>query len=190
MSLVKATLGFIAAAMLAACTSKTVSFREEVDLPSGSRIVIEKSITYERYCESFNCGWGDPRHVLRLPYGSASGEAVWDERLLPIYAELRSAKEGAAREEWIVVATPRSCEDYRATDRPVPPYFEFVHMSGSNWKRVPLEARLLNREANLAVNINPGYPPRGTLSIEEKRTLARTASPMHLNIRANAAKIC
>jgi len=82
--------------------------------------------------------------TLELP-GSAQS-VVWSGRMEPLIVE-----RGEQPVQWVLIATPIWCDEYRQFGSPVPPYVEFEFINGS-WKARSVEKRWYGRESNLLLN--------------------------------------
>lgn len=101
---------------------------------------------------------------------------VWNGEYIPILLDYQ-----AATEQWSLVTTPNTCEAWYALGKPNPPYIEYQSISGSAWKRVPVEGRLIGRETNLLTGPRVTGEPN-FVGISEKIMRRRNAAPKYRSI--------
>jgi len=140
------TIGFVftLGMMMSACAQTgragADSWKEEVLLHDGQKIIVERSQTYKGRSEP---GQSAPigEHTIRFNLPGTSKPITWiseygedigrtDFNLLAVHA-----KDGVA----YVVASPNLCLAYNKWGRPNPPYVAFKQ-DGTQWQRIGLEA--------------------------------------------------
>lgn len=130
-------LAFISVASMSAC-SKEVSWKEEVLLHDGSKMIVERSVERGGRHES---GQKPPYKEQSLSFTMpGNNQAIrWEDHysedlgmanFLPMLLDIH---DGVA----YLVASPMGCLSYNKWGRPNPPYVVFQYQ-GKEWKRVPL----------------------------------------------------
>lgn len=134
------TLGMMMSACAQTGRSGADSWKEEVLLHDGQKIMVERSQTYKGRSEpSQPAPIGE--HTIRFSLPGSSKPITWiseygqdigrtDFNLLAVHA-----KDGVA----YVVASPNLCLAYNKWGRPNPPYVAFKQ-DGAQWQRISLEA--------------------------------------------------
>jgi hypothetical protein len=125
----------------------TWHWQDEVVLADKSRVWVARTEVREAL------GGGEPFRApmrttklttLELP--SAAQSVVWSGRMEPLIVE-----RGEAAVEWVLIATPIWCDEYRQFGSPVPPYVEFEFINGA-WKARSVEKRWYGKKSNLLLN--------------------------------------
>jgi hypothetical protein len=123
------------AASVAACSTSgaLVSWREEVKLSDGRKIVVEQ----RKQCDPGHRGTSNADCIAReswltfdLPEFSAA-PIVWHQRL---FALLLNVSDG----NLYVVGYPRTELEYEQLGRPKPPYIGFIWRAGQ-WQKIPIK---------------------------------------------------
>jgi|GEM_PF-3993145 len=127
---------FNTALTLAGCAGGGRYWREEVALPDGKAIIVERT---DRLGGAFDGELSDigklpsvKEHLLDIPLPQG-GKAHWasGESLIPLAVGIKNGKAYLA-------ASPRTCPDYDRWGRPIPPYVFFKFEDGT-WKRISVE---------------------------------------------------
>jgi len=115
------------------------SWKEEVLLHDGSKIVVERSVERGgRHEIGQKPAFKEQRLIFTLP--GTSQEVIWEDHysedmgsanFLPMLVEIFN---GTA----YLVASPMGCLSYNKWGRPNPPYVIFKHQ-GKEWQRIPLQ---------------------------------------------------
>jgi hypothetical protein len=156
----------LAAIAVAACGMVDISWKEEVLLASGQKIVVKRTAEGNKLGEIGGTGgWGSTKMTLeivdpRLP----TNPPIWSERWVPMLFDF-----DPETKEWFVVATFYMCEDWYALGRPKLPYLQFRAHDGT-WEQVPLDPKLIGRKSNMLTGPKSGGEPAlVTLDMKETR---------------------
>lgn len=124
---------------MSACAMGGTSWKEEVLLHDGSKILVERNLIRKGRHEPFQRpGIGEQRLSFTLP--SIKRQVVWKDdysedlgsaNFIPLMLEID--KDAA-----YLVATPMGCLSYNKWGRPNPPYVVFKYQ-GKAWDRITLE---------------------------------------------------
>ena len=137
-------LALCAACLLGACTALPAtgadSWKEEVLLHDGQKIIVERSQTYKGRSEP---GQSAPigEHIIRFALPGSGKTITWTSE----YGEDIGRTEFNLSALHVkdntpyVVAEPNLCLSYNKWGRPNPPYVVFRH-DGQAWQRIALEA--------------------------------------------------
>lgn len=182
-----ATLGV----SLSACSSST--WKEEVALHDGSKLIVTRSQTrggrheigQEVPVAEHTINFTDPKRNKRISWKSTYGIKITDDNLQPILIDILG-------DVPYMASRPAGCIAYNKWDRPNPPYV-FLKYDGKDWRRIPLtEFPSEFKEANLVVSMQAhesklveedrqsGFVPVGSIRKlnktlpEEYRTIFRT----------------
>jgi hypothetical protein len=160
MAIVVATVGYYL------FHDQTLRFKEEVLLSSGEIIEIDRTIKTQSLGEiGGSGGWESAlnRFVISSPTRPGN-PPIWQSEigLIPMVFD-RDPDSGV----WFVVATFYTCEAWYALGRPKLPYAEF-RMHDGQWRKMPLEPKLVGREANVMTGVRSGGEPK-LLTLAEKR---------------------
>jgi hypothetical protein len=121
-------------------------------------------------------GWKDPVNmsvsITRAPDG-IKPPPEWRDGYVAMLLDY-----DAPAKSWSMVATYYYCETWYALGRPIPPYIEYQSVQGSPWKRVPLEERLIGREANLLTGPRTDGEP-DLVTIADKEFRERSSGRMY-----------
>jgi len=112
--------------------SGTTTWKEEVILHDGRRIIVERSHTYGRYGE-IGQGRMIAKHSIVLKLPEIERPIIWDKEKtlnLLIFDLIGNVAYIAGR--------PHSCVAFNHWDRPNPPYV-FFRYEKNEWKRIPIE---------------------------------------------------
>jgi len=133
--------------------SGVTSWKEEVLLHDGQRIIVERSQTYGGRHE---VGQSVPvkEHVISFKMPGSSKAITWTSE----YGEdlgrtnFKLVALHVVKETPYLVAVPNLCLAYNKWGRPNPPYVIFKH-DGNKWDRIPLnELPAEFKDANLVIN--------------------------------------
>ena len=142
-----ATFSLTACAGLSGAISHTMSWKEEVKLHDGSKIVVDRSV--ER---------GGPHEIGQQPsytketlvftHPTTGEQVVWEDKATPdlkVSNFLPMALDIYQGTVYLV-ASPMGCLSYNKWERPNPPYVIFRYQ-GKTWERVPLQELPLETKA-------------------------------------------
>jgi hypothetical protein len=140
--------------LLSAC-SKTISFKEEVELAPGNVIVIAHQRDYEKACEGFSCGW---RMTESRILKSEGIPVQWSGRVVPMVIS-RNAEGGL-----VLIAFEGYCQG--------PPYQQFALRNG-RWEVEQLSSEFHGKVANLLVEDTGSERLPQLLTLKDKDKLNR-----------------
>lgn len=173
------TLGMTSIMVFALSACSETSWKEEVLLHDGQKIIVERSQSYKGQNE---VGKPTPvgEHSIRFSVPGSSKSISWTseygEDLGRTNFELIALH--VRNDTPYVIATPNLCLAYNKWGRPNPPYVTFKY-DGVAWVRIPLsELPAEFKEVNLVVN-NQG----------EKDTLAKTTLVTATNVKEMNGKL-
>ena len=133
------------AAGLAACGDKHHTWREEVELPGGAIVVVQRGAELRaNYIPGG--GGGSINEGMTLAFVSPAAPdnpAAWSGKYVPILLD----RDPASR-EWAIVATFFHCDTWYALGRPKLPYTEFRFRQG-RWVQQDLSSQWVGRVANV-----------------------------------------
>jgi hypothetical protein len=125
----------------------TWHWKDEVQLADGSRVWVVRSEVREIL------GGGEPfsgpartTKVARLELPGVSSSVVWEHRMEPLIVAL-----GVNPVQWVVIAKPIWCNEYRDFGSPSPPYIQFEYADGK-WGYQAVESRWYGKGTNLLVS--------------------------------------
>lgn len=130
-------LTLLLSSTLSACSS--MSWKEEVLLHDGSKIIVERTVEHGGRHE---IGQKPPYKYqsLTFTHPATKQEIVWEDKFseevgsanfLPMLLDISNGTP-------YLVAYPMGCLSYNKWGRPNPPYVIFKH-EGKEWKRIPLQ---------------------------------------------------
>ena len=156
-----------------------MSWQEEVRLPGGALIVVERTASGERRGELGGPDRWEPKSMtLRIPATSA-GITIppeWRSQYIPMLLDY-----DPSTATWSVVATFAYCQAWEELGRPTSPYLEFQSQAGGDWHRVELESSRLGQGANLLVSVRATGEP-GLVREQEKQVRLRRAAERYRRI--------
>lgn len=166
--------------LMAGCDRASVKWSEEVRLADGQMIAVARTAQGKTYSELGGTGgWREPVEmsiaITKVP-GDIKPPPEWRGTYVPALLDYDDSDKS-----WSIVATFYYCETWHALGRPIPPYIEYQSVNGAPWQRVPLEERLIDREANMLTGPSAGGEP-SLVTIEEKDKIQRGAMPMYQRI--------
>lgn len=157
--------------------NETASWKEEVALHDGSRMVVDRSQTYGGYRridiphrELIEETWKFtlPGSGKKVHWNNEFGLALSKSSLYLLTLDL-------VNEVPYIAAVPQDCISYNKWERPNPPYV-FMKFDGGRWQRIPLtEFPAELKEANVAVGLPLKQYRSGTLSIATIKEINRHA---------------
>lgn len=173
-------IALVAALLMAGCDRASVKWSEEVRLADGQMIVVARTAQGKTYSELGGTGgWRDPVDmsiaITKAP-GGIKLPPEWRDTYVPALLDYDDLDKS-----WSIVATFYYCETWHALGRPIPPYIEYRSVNGAPWQRVPLEERLIGREANMLTGPSTGGEP-SLVTVEEKEKAQRSATSMYQRI--------
>ena len=125
----------------------TWRWKDEVQLADGARVWIARTEVREIL------GGGEPfrgpsrtTKSARLELPGGSKPVVWEHRMEPMVVE-----RGLSSVQWIVIATPIWCNEYREFGSPTPPYVQFEYVDGK-WRHQAIAPRWYGKPSNLLMN--------------------------------------
>ncbi len=155
----------VLAVALAGCAGGGRYWKEEVALPDGRVLMVERrqklGNPLEREIPDLKFGPPIVRYELDIPVPESKRTVRWetDRSLSPLAIGI---KDGTA----YVGASPRTCPDYDRWGRPVPPYVFFKH-DGTEWKRIEVaEFPAEVRQANLLIGAHEREVESGYVSAD------------------------
>lgn len=151
----KARIGttmFLALVMMSGCGAIELTWSEEVRLPTGSLILVERTASGEARGEiGTPTSWKPLEMTLYIPPDTpqgTKGPPLWRSEFIPILLDYEKTTE-----TWSVVATFAYCDTWDSMGRPDSPYIEFQSRAGGSWKKVALEERHIEQPTNLLVGV-------------------------------------
>lgn len=155
------------------------SWKEEVLLHDGKRLVVERTQTYGGYAEpaSRERSLANEEWVFQIP-GSGQ-KVIWksDFRRPPEGDSLTLLQLNFLDGVPYVATSPAGCLAYNHWGRPNPPYVFFKY-DGKSWQRIPLaEFPAMFKESNVAVGRPDPNHRAGLLSVETIKEENRLLEP-------------
>ena len=125
----------------------TWRWKDEVQLSDGTRLWVNRTDVREII------GGGEPfrgpsrsTKVARLELPGTAGPVTWAARMEPLIVE-----RGISPVQWVVIATPIWCDEYKQHGSPTPPYVQFNYMD-SAWTTAHVAPSWYGRRSNLLIN--------------------------------------
>jgi hypothetical protein len=123
--------------LLAGCAGGIRHWQEQVILPDGRELIVERSHTlgnrFDREIAAYNAGPSATAYTVTVPLPDG-GKAVWQAEhkdMIPIAVAIEDKTA-------FVLATPFNCRAYAKYGRPIPPFFVFKSLNGQ-WQRTGIE---------------------------------------------------
>lgn len=144
----------LSALLLSACASigagGSRSWREQVILPDGRELIVERSHTlgnrFDRELSAINAPPGATAYVVTVPLPDGR-KVSWEAEHKDMIPIAVAVERGMA----YVLASPFNCRSYAKLGRPVPPFIVFKH-DGAKWTRTTIdEFPEVITEANLLI---------------------------------------
>lgn len=136
-------MAVISTTLLGACMSTMAlgngdSWKEEVLLHDGQKMIVERSQTYGGRSEPGQSG-PIKEHTIRLTLPDTQKPITWTSEYSDDIGRTNFILRAIHRLNGIpyIVASPNLCLSYNKWGRPNPPYVIFKH-DGSTWQRIPL----------------------------------------------------
>lgn len=127
----------LSAISLAGCAGGIRHWQEQVILPDGRELIVERSHTlgnrFDREIAAYNSGPSATAYTVAVPLPNG-GKAVWQAEhkdMIPIAVAIEDKTA-------FLLATPFNCRAYAKYGRPIPPFFIFKYVSGQ-WERTGIE---------------------------------------------------
>lgn len=170
----------VCAVFLSGCNSQTkVTWSEKVLLSNDLVVTSQRSAEGKTYSELGGPkSWDIKENSLEIANvpGGIPVPPTWRGEYMPVLLDYQAAKN-----TWSIVTAFNSCEAWHALGKPIPPYVEYQSASGSGWKEVPVEERLVGREANLLAGPKV-TGESGVVSVSEKMLRKRAAAPVYRSV--------
>jgi hypothetical protein len=117
--------------------------------------------------------------------GELAELAAWKSTLVPILLYRDSATN-----EWVIVASTYSCDDWDRYGKPEPPYWEY-RLRGGQWIRSKLSEASIGQKTNLSFDCETKLPA-ASISLPMKTEIRKTNSfaNFYLTILADARSKC
>lgn len=162
-----------------ALESRHASWKEEVLLHDGKKLIVERSQTYGGYptIESRERGLLNEEWVFRTPNGAQ--KIVWksDFRRPPEGDSLMLLQLNFLNGVPYIATSPAGCLSYNHWKRPNPPYVFFKY-DGKAWRQIPLSAfPVVFKESNVAVGRPDPDHRKGLLAVDAIREENRQLEP-------------
>lgn len=162
-----------------ALESRHASWKEEVLLHDGKKLIVERSQSYGGYptIESRERELLNEEWVFRTPNGAQ--KIVWksDFRRPPEGDSPMLLQLNFLNGVPYIATSPAGCLSYNHWKRPNPPYVFFKY-DGKAWKQIPLaEFPVVFRESNVVVGRPDSNHRKGLLSIDTIREENRNLEP-------------
>lgn len=164
-------IALIVAVAAYALWPNTRFWTEEVLLDDGTRINVERSVSFKT-----SNSWSgdapsvvDKRVTLRFT-GALAGLPPWRVPLMPmvLYQDRQT-------QQWVIVARTNRCDVWEARGKPFPPYWEY-RLTNGQWLEQSLSESSKGRSANmLMVYRRPSLPSH--VGIELKKSLSAGFKP-------------
>ncbi len=126
--------------LLSACATiggGSRSWTEQVVLPNGRELIIERSHTlgnrFDRELSAINSPPGAIAYVVTVPLPDGR-KVSWEAE----HKEMIPIAVAVTQETAFVVASPFNCRSYARLGRPVPPFIVFKHL-GAQWTRTTID---------------------------------------------------
>lgn len=127
--------------LLTACAGSGVggsrSWKEQVVLPDGREIIVERSHTlgnrFDRELSAINAPPGATAYVVTVPLPDGR-KVSWEAEHKDMIPIAVTVEQGTA----YLVATPFNCRSYARLGRPVPPFMVFKY-EGTQWTRSTID---------------------------------------------------
>jgi hypothetical protein len=159
-------------------------WREEVILPDGATIVVERKVTYEESNSLSGDAYGLQVKSSTLAFsGKLAALPVWSALLDPMVLYRDATQAG----QWVIVAKTSECDVWSQRGEPQPPYFEF-RLVDKNWQEAPLSPTSIDQPANLLLNYQRLEDSKVTASMSQ--SMDRENSERYRLIRAQAKSNC
>ena len=149
-------LAISVAAMLASCGDVDIKWQEEVRMEDGEMLLVDRTAKGKMSKGELSSPWGWRKtemsvEVHKLP-PNWMPPPVWHiskeyEPLLLSYQPQEHT--------WNIVVILRDCDDWKRLGLPALPYLQYQSKNGGPWQVIPLEQRLIGREANFL--LSPSY---------------------------------
>jgi len=151
------------------CSDPLYRWKEEVQLPDGAVLVVERTIRFRDYTPIGGSGGGADvtASTLELLTPMENAPPLWSAPpLLPMLLD-RDPVTG----EWFIVSTFFMCSVWYDLGKPALPYVEYRLRNGK-WMRAPLSQQLIGRDANVLVPAEADV--KSDQSLETKRLLGES----------------
>lgn len=126
---------------------------EEVALDDGSLVVVERHVKFKESNSLAGDAYSAAELESTLSFsGDLAIRPIWSAPFQPLLLYL-----DASSHEWVIVATPGSCDVWAGHGSPAPPYWEF-RLRGDKWVQSGLSAASIGRRTNLFFNYDPPMP--------------------------------
>lgn len=160
-----------AVVMLAGCAGGVRNWKEQVILPDGRELIVERTHTlasrFDREFSAFNAPPGAASYSIRIPLPEGGYTAPWaaeHKEMYPIAVTTHG-------ESAYVLATPSFCRSYAKHGQPIPPFLAFKYTTGQ-WQRVAFEDFPMEiTEANLMIDTSDKETEKGLVTARAIRRL-------------------
>lgn len=183
---------FLALMMMSGCGVIELTWSEEVRLPTGSLILVERTASGEGRGEIGGpTQWEPTEMTLSIPPGTPQGTSVpplWRSEFIPILLDYDKTTD-----TWSIVATFAYCSTWRRIGRPDSPYIEFQSRAGGAWQKIALEEQRIEQPTNLLVGVLTAVRAAGKPAIvreREKEERRVQAGEKYKNITGNWLNNC
>lgn len=162
-----------------------IEWEEDVELASEQVILVKRTAQGDKLGEIGGTGgWDVTRMSIeiiepKLP----TNPPVWSEPWVPMVFD-RDPDTG----EWFVIATFYVCRNWNPDRQPMSPYLQFQVHQG-RWERVPLDPKLIGREANMLVGVRSGGEPY-KVGVGSKKHRDHMAADMYKKVLSSRWKSC
>lgn len=126
----------LSAILLTGCAGGIRHWQEQVILPDGRELIVERSHTlsnrFDREIAAYDSGPSATAYTVAVPL-PAGGKAVWQAEhkdMIPIAV--------AVQEQGVYLVALPSCTIFRKLGKPAPPFLVFKYLDGQ-WQRTGIE---------------------------------------------------
>jgi len=134
---VKGLIALLMTGLLVGCASGVRNWQEQVILPDGRELIVERSHTlsnrFDREISAINAPPSATAYTVAIPLPNG-GKAIWEAEhmnMIPIAVTTDSKTA-------YLIASPFNCKSYARLGRPEPPFAVFKY-EGNRWARVAIE---------------------------------------------------
>ena len=162
-----------------ACAMGGASWKEEVLLHDGTKMVVERSQTYDGYSEpaSTERSLAKEEWIFRVP--GSKREVVWksDYSRPPEGDSLMLLQLNFMNGVPYIATTPAGCLSYNHWKRPNPPYIFFKY-DGKGWQQIPIsEFPIVFKNSNVVVGRPDKNHQEGLLRVDTIKEDNRLLEP-------------
>jgi hypothetical protein len=157
-----------------------------VELDGGEIIVIERFVKFRESMAITGSAYSSTSSESSLTFvGELANLSAWKYTLVPLVLY-----RDASNQEWVIVASNYSCDEWDVHGKPRPPYWEY-RLQGGQWTQSKLSAASIGRKTNLFFDYEPEQPARHISLRAKAETLKNnTFAKRYLSVLADAKSKC